>query len=53
MLVLQNNVQCVNDSGDVAQDSKENVDQQVSTAASLEEDAQGRQNDGNENLANV
>ena len=35
------------------QDGKKNVDEQVSTAAALEKDAEGREDDGKNDLADV
>lgn len=52
-LVLQYDVQSVDDSGDVTQDCEQDVDQEVGTAASLEEDSYGRQDDGNNDLGDV
>lgn len=52
-LVLQNDVQSVDDTGDVTQDGKEDVDEEVGTAATLEEDTHGREDDGKEDLADV
>lgn len=52
-LVLQNDVQSVDDTGDVTQDGKEDVDEEVGTAATLEEDTHGREDDGKEDLADI
>lgn len=52
-LVLQYDVQSVDDSGDVTQDCEQDVDQEVGTAASLEDDTYGRQNDGNNDLGDI
>lgn len=47
------NVQSVDDARNVTQDCKQDVDEQVSAAAALEEDTQRRQDDGKNDLANV
>ena len=52
-LVLQNDVQSVDDTGNVTQDGKEDVNEEVGTAATLEEDTHGREDDGKEDLADV
>lgn len=52
-LVLQNDVQSVDNTGDVTQDGKEDVDEEVGTAATLEEDTHGREDDGKEDLADI
>ena len=52
-LVLEDNVQSVEDTGNVTQDSEEDVDEEVSSAAALEEDTQGREDDGKKDLADV
>ena len=43
----------MDDTGDVTQDGKQDVDAEISTAATLEENTDGGQNDGKENLADV
>jgi len=52
-LILQNDVQGVDDTGQVAQDGEQDVDQQVGAAAALEEDTERRQDDGKDDLADV
>lgn len=47
------NVQGVDDTGQVGQAGQEDVDEQISTAAALEEDTQGRQENGKQDLADV
>jgi hypothetical protein len=47
------NVQRVDDSRDVTQTGKENVEQQVGTATPLEEHTERREDDGEDDLANV
>jgi hypothetical protein len=43
----------VNDAGDVAKDGEQDVDQQVRTATTLEEDTNRREEDGKDDLADV
>lgn len=52
-LVLQDDVQGVDDTGQVTKNSQEDVDKQVCTASTLQEDTQRGQDDGKNNLANV
>jgi hypothetical protein len=52
-LVLQNDVQSVDDTGNVTQNGEEDVDEEVGTTATLEEDTHGREDDGKEDLADV
>jgi len=52
-LVFQNDVQSVDDTGDVTQDCKNDVDKEVSIATALEEDTDWWQEDGEEDLADV
>lgn len=47
------NVQCVNDTGDITQDRKQDVDEEVCIATSLKEDTKRRENDGKDDLADV
>jgi hypothetical protein len=53
VLVLQNNVQSVDDTGNVTQDGEEDVDEEIGAATALEEDTHGREDDGKDDLANV
>lgn len=46
-------VQGVDDTGQPTQDGQTNVDQEISTTSALQEDTQRRQDDGEDNLANV
>lgn len=46
-------VQGVDDSGDVTEDGEEDVDEEVGAAAALEEDADGGEEDGEDDLADV
>lgn len=43
----------MDDSGDVTEDGEEDVDEQVGAAAALEEDADGGEEDGEDDLADV
>lgn len=52
-LVLQNNVQSVDDTREVTKDGQQDVDEEVSAAATLEEDTDGRENDGKNDLADI
>jgi hypothetical protein len=52
-LILEDDVQRVDDTGDVTEDGEEDVDAEVGTATALEEDTQRRQDDGKDNLADV
>lgn len=46
-------IQGVDDTGQVGQAGQEDVDEEISTAAALEEDTQRRQEDGKQDLADV
>lgn len=48
-----NNVQRVDDAREITQDGEQNVDEQIRSAAALEEDAQRRQDDGKNDLADI
>jgi len=52
-LILEDDVQSVDDTGNVTQDGEENVDAEVGTAAALKEDTDGREDDGKDDLADV
>jgi len=52
-LILEDNVQSVDDTGDPGEDGQADVDEEVSTAAALEEDAQRGEEEGKDDLANV
>ena len=47
------NVQGVDYAGDVTKDGQQNVDAEVRAATTLEEDSYGREDDGEQDLANV
>jgi hypothetical protein len=52
-LILQNDVQSVDDTREVTEDGEQDVDEEVSSAAALEEDTQRRKEDGKEDLADI
>lgn len=52
-MTVLGNIQSVDDARDVAEDREQDVDEQVGAAAALEEHAQGRQDDGKDDLADV
>lgn len=43
----------MDDTGDVAQDGQTDIDQEISTTSSLEEDTDWRKDDGKDDLADV
>lgn len=43
----------MDDAGNVSEDGEEDVDEEVCTAAALKEDTEGREEDGEDDLANV
>lgn len=52
-LILENDVQSVDDTGNVTKDGQADVDAEVSTTATLQKDTDGRKDDGKEDFANV
>jgi hypothetical protein len=50
---MKQNLQSVDDTGNVTQDGQTDVDEQVSTASALQEDTHWREDDGEDNLADV
>jgi hypothetical protein len=52
-LVLEDNVQSVDDTRDVAQNREDDVEEQVRVAATLEEYTQGGQDNGKDDLAQI
>jgi len=52
-LVFQDDIQSVDDSGNVTKDCQEDVDEEISTASALEEDTERWQDDGENDLADV
>jgi len=53
LLILQDDIECVDDSGDVTQKGEEDVDQQVSATPSLESNTERRENNSKNDLADV
>jgi len=43
----------VDDARDPTKDRQEDVDEEISSAAALKKDAEGRENDGSDNLADI
>lgn len=43
----------MDDAGNVSQNGEQDVDEEVGTATTLEEDTDGREDDGKDDLANV
>lgn len=43
----------MNDTREVTQNRQKDVDQEVTTASALEEDSEGREDDGKDNLADI
>jgi len=52
-LGIQQDIQGVNDTGDVTQDGEKDVNEEVGVAAALEEDTNGREEDGKNDLEDV
>lgn len=50
---LQGDVQSVNDTGNITQNGQTNVNEQVGTTSALQEDAQRREENSKDDLANV
>ena len=46
-------LQCVDDTRDITQDCEQDVDEEIGIAASLEEDTKRREDDGEDDLADV
>lgn len=46
-------VQSMNDAGNVTEDGEQDVDQKITTAATLEEDTQRWEEDGKDDLADI
>lgn len=51
--ILSDHVHGVDNTGDVTQDGQQDVDQEISTTSALQEDTQRRQEDGENDLADV
>jgi len=52
-LILQDDVEGMDNAGNVTKDGEQDVDQEIGTAATLEEDTKRWENDGQDDLANV
>jgi len=52
-LILEDDVQGVNDAGNVTKDCQQDVDEEVSTTSALEEDTKRWEDDGENDLADV
>lgn len=52
-LVLEYDVQSVNDTRDPTQDGQTDIDEEISTASPLKENTQGREDDREEDLADI
>jgi hypothetical protein len=46
-------LQSMNDAGNVTEDGEQDVDQKITTAATLEEDSQRGEDDGKDDLADI
>jgi len=51
--ILQNDVESMDDTRDVTEDGEQDVDEEISVASSLEEDTQRREDNGNNDFADV
>ena len=51
--IFQNDVESVDDTRDITQDCEEDVDQEISSATSLEEDTNWWEDDGKKDLADI
>jgi hypothetical protein len=52
-LILQDDVEGMDDAGDVTKNGEENVDQEIAAAATLEENTKRWEDDGEDDLENV
>lgn len=52
-LPLEDDVESVDDAGDVAENGQADVDQEVGAAPALEEDTERREDDGEDDLADI
>jgi len=52
-LIFENDVQSVQDTRQVTQDGQQDVDEEIGTAAALQEDTQRREDDGKNDLADI
>jgi len=53
LLIFQDDVKGVNDTGEVSENGQQNVDEQISAATTLKEDSERREDDGQDDLADV
>jgi len=53
VLILENDVQGVNDTGNVTQDGQEDVNEEVGIASTLKENTKRREEDGEDDLDNI
>lgn len=53
LLILQNNIEGVDNAGDVTKNGQQNVDKKIRAAAALEKDTQRREDDGEEDFEDV
>lgn len=53
LLVFEDDVQRMDDAGDVTQDCEQDVDEEIGAAATLQENAERREDDGKDNLADI
>lgn len=53
LVVVEEDIQSVDDTGNVTQDGEQDVDAEVSTASSLQEDTDGWQDDGKNDLEDI
>jgi len=52
-LVLEDDVQCVDDTGNVAQDREQDVDEEICAATTLEEDSERWEEDGEDDFDDI
>ena len=52
-LILEDDVERVDDTGDVTQAGQDDVDEEIGAAAALEEDTERREEDGEDDLDDV
>ena len=53
LLSLRQNIQSMDDTGNITEDGQQNVDEEVGIATSLEEDTQRWEDDGKDDLADI
>ena len=52
-MIMHNHIQSMDDTGYVTQDCQEDIDQQVGSATTLQEDTKRWEEDGNDDLADI